>query len=237
MGVILTILIINTSVILSLSFSSFSKFISPTQMTEQKTVVTSTTTLVPESSLSIVSEPEDAKSSVVQTSAPTPTKSYIYLEPASQLPNTKHTQSILYYDPPEHVDDVNFTVYSMDNVNVTQTLPRVSVNLVNPPLIIDYNIVANNITDIKYYEYKMMNRTYKVNQEISRAYEDSWFTIKVYDRSTGEIVAEDGYGRTYSLQSPKRLTIYKSGRYRFEFTGDYATITLTMKVKKDGNIL
>ena len=52
----------------------------------------------------------------------------------------------------------------------------------------------------------------------------------------GEIVSEDGIGGTYSLQTPKQLVVRGTGNFSFEFTGEYSTLDLTMKVKQEGNL-
>lgn len=233
LGIILTILIINTSVILSLVFGSIGKYQDSQVRIEPTPTIKPITTTKPNLT---IPEPEENMLTSVQTPVPTPTKPYVYIESAPSLPTSKRSRSIFYDEQPKVVNLENFTFYSLTNQKVTQTLPRVSFNLVNPPLIIDYDITPQNFTDVKYVEYKILSQKYKVNSIVVRPYENTWFTIIVRDRNTGEIVAEDGVGGTYSLQSPKQLIIYKKGNYRFEFSGDYATVNLTMKVKKEGNI-
>jgi hypothetical protein len=71
---------------------------------------------------------------------------------------------------------------------------------------------------------------------ITRVYEESWFQVTVRDKDTNEIVFDEGYGKTNAMISPNRLAVQKSGNYIFEFSGDYAKVSLTMKVKKEGNL-
>jgi hypothetical protein len=126
-------------------------------------------------------------------------------------------------------------IYSLNNQNISQVLPLVSFTLRNPPLVIDYNVTPNNLIDIKHMEYKVVDTYYEENLEINRPYEDSWFMIIVRNKDTGEVVSEDGVGRTYSFQTPKQLVIRENGNYSFEFTGGYGALDLTMKVKQEGN--
>jgi len=128
------------------------------------------------------------------------------------------------------------TIYSLTNQELIQSFPLVSFNLVNPPLIIEYEVTPFNITDIKYIEYKMKSTYYKQTINVTRPYEDTWFTIVVRDKDTGNIIAEDGYGKTLSTERSKRLDIQKSGNFQFEFAGQFGNVTLTMKVNKLGNI-
>jgi len=129
-----------------------------------------------------------------------------------------------------------YTLYSLNNQEVLHALPYVSYNLASPPLVIDYDVTPTNITDVMYMRYKILAQVYEEDLSINRHYEGSSFEIIVRDRDTGEVVARDGVGKIYGFESPKQLTIYKCGNYLFEFTGQYAKVTLTMKVKKQGNI-
>jgi hypothetical protein len=115
-------------------------------------------------------------------------------------------------------------------------MPSVSFTLVNPPLILDYMVFPVNITDIKYIEYKLGSTSFNGNINITRAYEESWFQIIVRDKDTDETVFDEGYGKTHAMISPNRLEVQKNGNYIFEFSGDFAKVTLTMKVKKEGNL-
>lgn len=128
------------------------------------------------------------------------------------------------------------TIYSLTNQPAVSNFPYVSVNLVNPPLIIEYDVTPLNISDTKYYSYKIQSTVYEVEGTNERPYENTWFRVIVRDRNTGKIVLEDGYGRTNSLDTPRKISLYKNGSYRFEFSGSYVTVSLDMKVKKEGNI-
>jgi hypothetical protein len=127
------------------------------------------------------------------------------------------------------------TIYSLADQKISQVLPLVSFSLLNPPLVIDYNVTPSTAVDIKYLEYKEMATMHKENLVINRPYEDTWFTLIVRDKDTGEIVTEDGFGRTYSFQSPRQLVLRECGNYSFEFTGDYGNLDLSMKVRQEGN--
>jgi hypothetical protein len=127
-------------------------------------------------------------------------------------------------------------IYSLTNQELSQALPRISMKLVNPPLVIDYSISPHNITDVKYIEYKEIETMHKENIIIDRSYEDSWFRVVVRDKDTGEIVEEDGFGRTYSLENQRQLIVRTCGNYSVEFTGEYATIDLTVRIREDGII-
>lgn len=136
---------------------------------------------------------------------------------------------------PQKYEEGYVTIYSLTHQKVSQVLPFVSFSLLNPPLVIDYDVTPTNATDIKYMEYKEIATVHQENLVIQRPFEDTWFMVIVRNKDTGQLVTEDGFGRTYSYQSPRQLVLRENGNYSFEFTGDFAKLDLTMKVKQAGN--
>jgi hypothetical protein len=128
------------------------------------------------------------------------------------------------------------TLYALTNQNLPIDFPRISLKLVKPPLVIDYNISPINSMDIKYLEHKELATVYKENIVIARSYENSWFRVVVRDKDTGEIVEEDGFGRTYSFDNQRQLVVRTCGNYTIEFSGEDATVDLAIRVQ-DGGIM
>jgi hypothetical protein len=159
--------------------------------------------------------------------------SYVTIEAKETPEVVRHT--FIQPEIPQRNETGYVTIYALTNQKVSQVLPRVSFSLINPPLVIDYSLIPEEAKDIKYIEYKKISTEYKENLVIDRPFEDTWFTVIVRDKETGQLVAEDGFGRTYSFQSPRQLVVRESGNYSIECTGDYAMINLTMKVKPEGN--
>ncbi len=159
--------------------------------------------------------------------------SYVTLEPREPPEIESHT--IIQSTVAERYKEGYVTIYSLTGQKISQVLPIVSFSLLNPPLVIDYNVTPLRAVDIKYMEYKEITTTHKENLVINRPYEDTWFTVIVRNKDTGNIVTEDGFGRTYSFQSPRQLVLRECGNYSFEFSGDYGNLNLIMKVKQEGN--
>lgn len=241
-GLIILLLIINTTQIWSLSSSVYGQ--TSAQQTKSALVFTPSATL---------SEGETGSGTVqpgptpTVTPSTTPTQNFIssqnMISPYITVEQRHHEQDIkrtsIFYEPEKtESSDGNFiTIYSLTNESVTQAnMPSVSFPLVNPPLILDYTVFPVNITDIKYIEYKLGSTSFQGNINITRAYEESWFQIIVRDKDTNETVFDEGYGKTHAMISPNRLEVQKNGNYIFEFSGDFAKVTLTMKVKKEGNL-
>jgi hypothetical protein len=187
----------------------------------------------------------------LQVRAPTPSATTIPLTPSLKqadnlittyvtieipVPQETEPHTLLQPDVPHSSYEDFVTIFTLKDRTLTQAIPNVSFNLVNPPLIIEYTVTPYNITDVKYYEYKQMKTYYSQNITVTRPYEDTWFTVIVRDKDTGTIVAEDGFGKTRSMDQSKRLAIQKSGNFQLEFAGQFGNVTLTMKVNKLGNI-
>jgi len=126
------------------------------------------------------------------------------------------------------------TVYSLTNQSLSQVLPSVSMNLIKPPLVIDYTIYPLRIVDKKYVEYKEVSTIHKDIIVVNRSYEDAWFRVIVRNKDTGEIIDEDGFGRTYSQENKKQLVVRRCGNYSVEFTGIHAAMDLTLRVSDNG---
>jgi hypothetical protein len=161
--------------------------------------------------------------------------SYVTIEARESPEIESHTLLRPTIPDPERYGAGYVTIYTLTGQNVSQSSPLVSFSLLNPPLVIDYSIEPLKVAEIKYMEYKELSTMHQESHIIARPYEDAWFKVIVRNKDTGQIVAEDGVGRTYSLQSPKQLVVRENGNYTFEFTGVHAKLDLTMKVKEEGN--
>jgi hypothetical protein len=57
----------------------------------------------------------------------------------------------------------------------------------------------------------------------------SFFLITVRENSTKKLLAQDGYFRTYSAQSPKRLIFSSPGTYHINMYGSFVNVVLTLR--------
>ena len=127
-------------------------------------------------------------------------------------------------------------IFYMNNQKLETSLAPIYLNLVNPPLIIDYNVIPQNITDIKSYDYKILSTVHHDTLTITRPYENAEFTVTVINRDTGEVVVDDGYGKEYGLQTPRRLEVREIGNYTIQADGQYVNVTLSLEIPKMGNL-
>lgn len=239
-GVIFIILIINTTMVLDIASRSPSQDNSVGQGAGVTGAVGNLKN--PAATTPAVTTPVPAITTVPKTIPPTPAAtqgknlitSYVTIE--TPIPQITEARPFIQADVSRPSYDNFITIYSLSDQTLTQDFPLISFNLVNPPLIIDYAVKPYNVTDLKYYEYKMKSTYYTETINITRPYEDTWFNIVVRNKDTGEIIAEDGFGRLHSTENLKRLSIQKSGNFQFEYDGQFGYLTLTMKVNKTGNI-
>jgi len=127
-------------------------------------------------------------------------------------------------------------IYSLQDRELETSLEPILFNLVRPPLIIYFSVTPENITDTKYFEYKMLDTEHHDSVNITRPYENADFSISVTDNDTGKVVAEDGFGKEYGLQSPKTLEVKERGNYTIRATGKYINLSLSIEVPIERNI-
>lgn len=175
--------------------------------------------------------PGEATAQKITTELP---EYYVTLEP--QEPDVDDLPLIIQPELPRQTDVGYVTIFSLKNESLFDKQPRVSFNLVNPPLVIEYNVTPFTFTDIRYVEYKVRSTAHDANIVVDRPYEGTWVKVVVKDKETGAIVLEDGFGNVFGKQTPREMVLYRNGNYLFEISGAYAAIDLTMKVKKEGNI-
>jgi hypothetical protein len=58
----------------------------------------------------------------------------------------------------------------------------------------------------------------------------AWFTLKVINLNTGQLMAQDGYGREYDVSEEIRLSMKAPGLYRIEMTGNRLSAVVRLRV-------
>ena len=82
----------------------------------------------------------------------------------------------------------------------------VYANVVKAPFIVDFAVSPGSSSPIR-----------------------SFFLITVRDNTTQKLLAQDGYFRTYSSNSPKRLYFSSPGEYHINMYGGFVTADLTLR--------
>lgn len=125
-------------------------------------------------------------------------------------------------------------IFYMQNKELDTSLPPIYLNLVTPPLIIYFDVKALNTTDVRAVDYKLMSTEYHVFTNVTRPYEDARFLITVIDSDTNRVVAENGYGEEYGLQSPQTMVLREQGNYTIRISGMYISTTIAMEIPRGG---
>jgi hypothetical protein len=133
------------------------------------------------------------------------------------------------FDPKEYV-----TIFKNNQSYNLENSYKISFDLKNPPMVIRYKVVPQNITDIKWFEprdAKKKNDTATVN----RPDEFAWFELKIYDKSG--LYTRQGWGRLYGIPlTTQEIVVRNDGTYQIEFSGQAVAVSSEVLVKKEGNI-
>jgi hypothetical protein len=120
--------------------------------------------------------------------------------------------------------------------NYSMTGEVFSVDLKNPPMIVQYSVTPINITDVKWFERRDADKSEDI-VTVTRPYEKAWFEVRVIDKKTGKEELEQGWGFNYpSPLDTQEFVILKAGDYRFELSGGYVSADFRVLVAKAGNV-
>jgi hypothetical protein len=97
------------------------------------------------------------------------------------------------------------------------------------PIHVSLNTIPQMITDKKVIFNGPGDNT-GTEKPITRPDENAYSKITVRDLASGRIVTEDGYGKLFSLDTPKVINIMKDGHYEIDITGSKATLILSVSV-------
>jgi hypothetical protein len=128
-------------------------------------------------------------------------------------------------------------VVSLQNFDMSAALPVISLDLASPPLLIDYQIVPDNMTDVLILEYKTKSTYHRDIVNFTRPYDEAFFAITVKNNDTGEVILEDGYGGSFGLQSPRHIEVRQRGNLSIQIAGNYVNATLSMDAPAIGNTI
>jgi hypothetical protein len=103
--------------------------------------------------------------------------------------------------------------------------------LSSPPMIVDYTVIPEMIT-----EEKVITSQYGTKETktvtVTRPSEYSWFEFTVRNKENGQVIMQEGFGKTYNNWIPEQqLTIRNPGTYQFEMKGGHnVRVAFTIRV-------
>jgi hypothetical protein len=186
--------------------------------------------------------PLPAQKPVIRTPTPTPvpTPQYVTVEPIKPDPIVgpiSHQQDYaklatvgnFLFNPAEYI-----TIFENDYEYNLVNAYKISFDLKNPPMLIRYNVVPRNITDVKWFE-PHDSADLIDTAIIDRPDEEAWFEVKIYQNGT--LYDQEGWGKTYTDPLEQmEIVIRDTGKYQIEFSGHEANVSTQILVKKQGNI-
>jgi hypothetical protein len=106
----------------------------------------------------------------------------------------------------------------------------------NPPMFINYTVVPKNETRNRVYTDPNTDSTKTL--KVSEYSTSSWFEVTVKDKTTGEVILQDGFGaaKGYPTYLSRTLKILKSGDFDITFNGNDIRATVNVWVKPHGNV-
>jgi hypothetical protein len=149
--------------------------------------------------------PETTPTPEITTPPPTPTLPETYAVAATPIRDPNYYPLPYYstvYNPRANMPPVIFQQSYQFNFQYEAVVVKVA----QPPLIIDFAVSPGSDSPIR-----------------------SFFLITIRDNVTQKLLAQDGYFRTYSSNSPKRLFFSSPGIYHINMYGSFVSASLTLR--------
>jgi hypothetical protein len=168
------------------------------------------------------------------TAAPTSTPSYMTIE--TPYPTETPASSPTSGKPPATTAQTPtmYTEIYNESHRFNYDTIAMSFDLNTAPMIIEYSVSPDMVERKKegtsqYGEKEEYSVTTTVPNEMAQ------YSVKVFNKNTGDLILDEGYGRIYGYQEEQTLTIRAPGYYHIELTGAYLDATTIIKVH-EGNI-
>lgn len=113
--------------------------------------------------------------------------------------------------PQYRVDPALFTEVFHEQYSMNYNSEGLIATVDEAPLVIDFSVTPGNRDPVY-----------------------SFFILTVRDASSGHVVGQEGYGRTFSTESPKRLVFLVPGKYHLNLYGNWVDADLSIRMKKQG---
>lgn len=165
-----------------------------------------------------------------QTPSPTETSSMIQVTPFPV--ETPPPTTSAYTRLPDVTPEVpEYVAIFYDTLAFKQNKTAYSYQLERPPMVIEMCIKPNMTTRTIWYESRVGERAEKT-ETITSISPAAWFEVTVRDQVSGTIVAQEGFARSYSVETAKQLTIRYAGTYVIEFGGNDLSAEIQIRVPK-----
>ncbi len=178
------------------------------------------------------SSPGGANPTTLPTTVP-PVTGFITPATPFPTPTTERTESYYTVLPDYPANATPFVAIYYDTIAFKQNRTAFSYNLTMPPLVIDMCISPNLTTRTIWYDSKYDDKD-PVTKKVTAIGPSVWFEVTVRDPATGTIIAKEGFAKSYSVDTAKRVTIRNPGSYLIEFSGNEVSAEIQVSVPKTG---
>jgi hypothetical protein len=164
------------------------------------------------------------------STTPSPTESG-YMTPATPFPvETPPPTTSSYTRLPDVTPEVPaYVAIFYNTLAFKQNKTAYSYQLNRPPMVIEMCIKPNMTTRSIWYESRMGEREEKT-EIVTTISPAAWFEVTVRDQASGTIVAQEGFARSYSVETAKKLTLRYPGTYLIEFGGNDLSAEIQIRV-------
>ncbi len=164
------------------------------------------------------------------TEAPEPTA---YVTPATpygyETPPATGEPAPAATEAPTPVADTYTEIYN-ETLTLNYNTVAMVYDLNPPPMVISYIVTPKYTTRTTFVTSEYGSKEEKTIT-VTHLSETSWCKITVRDSNTGEILAQDGFGRLYSSDTKRQLTVRNARLCHVEITGNDVTLDVEIKVR------
>lgn len=163
---------------------------------------------------------------------PTPTETR-YMVPATPYPvETPPPTTSSYTRLPDPTPEIpEYVAIFYDTLAFKQNRTAYTYQLERPPMVIEMCIKPNMTTRTIWYESRVGERKERT-ETVTAISPAAWFEVTVRHQPEGTIVAQEGFARSYSVETAKQLTLRSPGTYLIEFGGNDLSAEIQIRVPK-----
>lgn len=168
------------------------------------------------------------------TTTPSPTASG-FITPATPFPvETPPPTTSSYTRLPDVTPEVpEYVSIFYNTLTFRQNKTAYSYKLERPPMVIEMCIRPNMTTRTIWYSYENKEGSVKgKTQTVTSISPAAWFEVTVRDQASGTIVAQEGFARSYGVETAKKVTLRSAGTYLIEFGGNDLSAEVQIRVPK-----
>lgn len=170
------------------------------------------------------------------TASPTPGEAG-YLTPVTPFPvgttPTSGMSGTRLEDKPANATEYMAIYYGTIQFKNNKT--AYTYDLYRPPLVIEMCFSPNMTSRTIWFESKYGDHDEKT-ETVTSISPNAWFEVTVRDPVTGQVIAQEGYAKAYSVDTGKDLTIRSPGKYLIEFSGNELSAQIQIRVPEEDNL-